>query len=59
MYQAEKKASVLSKGINHLKMSTYSREQERGFLVRMEGKQDASIEAEGQFGKPEFFARLA
>jgi hypothetical protein len=23
----------------------------------MEGKQDASIEAEGQFGKPEFFAR--
>ena len=23
----------------------------------MEGRQDASIEAEGQFGKPEFFAR--
>merc|ERR1711974_463466 len=35
----------------------YKRAGKRIFCHRMEGTQDASMEAEGQFGKPEFFAR--
>ena len=61
MYQAEEKSQCFkSKGINHLKKCQNIPEpRKEDFWAEMEGKQDARVEVEGQFGKPEFFARWA